>query len=355
MRSVTDGRLSSDTLGGRVSINQRGRADVVVQGDASGSQVGDAAIERARSNVGRTARDLLSKIEGIRLRAESLLAQPEALRASARDQTAVLTRRQLQAELENLPTTALQEVMGKGGKLSALQGAGYRTIAQLLAASADELTAIPGIGPKTAERITTAVRTIADRTAQATRFSFRPDSPAPQQRDLLATVIAIRHADNAASEVAPLLDEFAAATSDLLIAAAPTGRRLSMLVSGRARKRAALAALVQLEAVSNHPRTAWLEQELARHEWAVGLVGYTDERLWGEYSADAATVNATLSTVGGAGATVDAEAAQGFIPEELRQRITAVPLDVRLVKSTLRGYQVFGAQYAIHQERSILG
>ncbi|TCO30565.1 helix-hairpin-helix protein [Kribbella steppae] len=326
-----------------------------MQGDASGSQVDDAAIERARSNVGRTARDLLSKIEGIRLRAETLLAQPEALRASARDQTAALTRRQLQAELENLPTTALQEVMGKSGKHTALQGAGYLTVAQLVAASADELTAIPGIGPKTAERITTAVRTIADRTGQATRFSFRPDSPDAQQRDLLATVIAIRHADNAASEVAPLLDEFAAATSDLLSAAAPTGRRLSMLVSGRARKRAALAALVQLEAVSNHPRTAWLEQELARHERAVGLVGYTDERLWGEYSADAATVNATLSTVGGAGATVDAEAAQGFIPEELRQRITAVPLDVRLVKSTLRGYQVFGAQYAIHQERAMLG
>jgi hypothetical protein len=43
--------------------------------------------------------------------------------------------------------------------------------------------------------------------------SFHADCPDPRQRDLLATVISSRHADNAAGEVPPLLEVFAAATS----------------------------------------------------------------------------------------------------------------------------------------------
>jgi superfamily II DNA or RNA helicase len=327
---------------------------VVIQGESAEPQIADGAIESAKSMVGGRARALVTSIEAILDRAENLLAQPNALRASARDQTAALNWRQVQAELQDRPVTALQEMIGKVGKLKAVQGAGYRTIAQLVGASPGELTAIPGIGPKTAEQIDTAARAIATQIAQATRFRFQPDQPDPEQGALLATLAAIRHADRAAAAVAPLLEEFKVATRALLTAAAPTTRRLSMLVSGRARKRAALGAIIQLQAIDSHPRTEWLRGELTRYEQAVALVGYTDERLWREYASDAATVNAVLSTVGGAG-DVDADAAQGFIPTELRQRITAVPLDTSLVKSTLRGYQVFGAQYAIHQERSILG
>ena len=66
-------------------------------------------------------------------------------------------------------------------------------------------------------------------------------------------------------------------------------------------------------------------------------------------------MNAVLSTVGTRRRADEGEAARGFIPEELHQQITAVPLDTSLLTATLRGYQVFGAQYAIHQERSILG
>jgi hypothetical protein len=82
---------------------------------------------------------------------------------------------------------------------------------------------------------------------------------------------------------------------------------------------------------------------------------YQPEALWRDYVADAASFNALLSTLGGAGDTDDVEASHGYIGPELRQQISAVPLDTSLLRSTLRGYQVFGAQYAIHQERSTIG
>ncbi|WP_432942998.1 SNF2-related protein [Kribbella sp. CA-253562] len=307
--------------------------------------------DRMRSSVGKPARDLIGRIDELRARAEALVGKPEALREQARQQLAVLTRRQIGSELENLPVTALQEVMGK--RVTTLERAGYRTIGRLAGVSSAELVALPGIGPKTAEKITEAVRAVVADVAKSARFRFQPDRPDNEQRDLLATLTAIRRADQAATQLIGPVRELTGITQQWLVAAAPARRRLSMWFSGRDKKQAALLALSRLETIDRHPRTAWLAGELTRHEQSVALTGYTDERLWNEYAADAAAVNATLSTV--SGVEVEVEAAQGFIPEELRQRITAVPLDLSLIKSTLRGYQVFGAQYLIHQERSILG
>lgn len=304
-----------------------------------------------RSSVGKPARDLIRRIDELRTRAEALVGKPEALREQAREQLAVLTRRQIGSELENLPVTALQEVMGK--RVSTLEQAGYRTIGRLAGVSTAELVALPGIGPKTAEKITEAVRAVVADVAKSARFRFQPDRPDDEQRNLLATLTAIRRADRAATQLIGPVRELTGITHEWLAAAAPARRRLSMWFSGRDKKQAALLALSRLETIDKHPRTGWLAGEITRHEQAVALTGYTDEQLWREYADDAAAVNATLSTVGGV--EVEVEAAQGFIPEELRQRITAIPLDLSLIKSTLRGYQVFGAQYLIHQERSILG
>jgi SNF2 family DNA or RNA helicase len=70
---------------------------------------------------------------------------------------------------------------------------------------------------------------------------------------------------------------------------------------------------------------------------------------------DAASVNALLSTIVDPD-PADEASAQGLVPEELRQRVVAVPLDTSLLTAaTLRGYQVFGAQYVLHQQRAILG
>lgn len=307
------------------------------------------------TQVGSGARALFRDTEGLLRRAEDILAQPDRLRALAREQTAVLTRRQGQADLRARPVSVLRDVIGGTGRLEAVRDAGYRTLADLTTASAEELTAISGIGPKTAERIHTAARTVAQQVAQTTRFRFQPDRPDAEQRDLLATLTAIRRADGAVTTVAPSLRDFSAATRPLLATAAPAAHRVSMLLAGRSKKQAALEALGQLDTISADARTATFADEISRREAALRREAYTEESLWRSYSNDAAAINALLSTVGGVDADLDQEAAEGFVPEELRQRITAVPLDTTLLKATLRGYQVFGAQYAIHQHRSILG
>ncbi|MGC4937339.1 DEAD/DEAH box helicase [Kribbella sp. DT2] len=304
-------------------------------------------VDRVRSSVGKPARRLIGRVSALQARAEELVERPAVLREQAREQLRSLTRRQVQSELDGLPVSSLQEVVG-ARFVGVLEEARYATIGRLVGVSDEELVALPGIGPKTASRISAAVRTVVSDVSGSSRFRFEPDRADGQQGELLATLAAVRRADAAAAELLGPAREMAGTAKALLDAAAPARGRLRLWLTGRARKQAALDALSRLQVIDENPRTAWLEGELARHSEVVA-----EGDLWSEYAGDAASYNAILSTVGEV--EVEGEAAQGFIPEELRQRITAVPLDTSLIKSTLRGYQVFGAQYLIHQERSILG
>ena len=69
---------------------------------------------------------------------------------------------------------------------------------------------------------------------------------------------------------------------------------------------------------------------MARRQGAVDPRSYPPDHLWHGYQTDAASVNAVLSTVGTRRRADEGEAARGFIPEELHQQITAVPLDTRV-------------------------
>ena len=314
----------------------------------------DAAIVATRSKVGAGARATLDTVRRFAQGAATLLAAPVALRDNARQQIEILNAGTVAGQLEATPLSALKGVAGRGVRLNQLERAGYRTVADVLNAPAHALHAVSGVGTQTVQQVMEAVRVAAAQVYRDTRFRFHPDRPDPEQTHLLATLAAIRAADSAATSSSALLQTFTQ-TEPLVIAAEPTGSRLRMLLTGRAKKDAALQALAQLDAILADPRVPALQRSVEQQERAVDPNSYPAEQLWRDYLADAASVNAVLSTVAPGAEADDGEAARGFVSDELRRQITAVPLDTSLLTATLRGYQMFGAQYAIHQERSILG
>jgi len=192
---------------------------------------------------------------------------------------------------------------------------------------------------------------------RAARLRFDPDRRPTGQTRLLATLAAIRQADEASSALRGQLDRFLAVTTPLIAEARRTTSRIAMFFAGRRRRNAALLALARLDATMAHPRVAALRRPVAHYEKAADPGGYRRDRLWRDYTTDAASFHALLSTIADqedAGPDGD-DAARGFVTPELRQKIAAVPLDTSQLTARLRGYQVFGAQYAIHQRRSILG
>ncbi|WP_460370361.1 DEAD/DEAH box helicase, partial [Actinocorallia lasiicapitis] len=56
-----------------------------------------------------------------------------------------------------------------------------------------------------------------------------------------------------------------------------------------------------------------------------------------------------------AGAAPDRDRTEGFLPHEIAERVNAQPLDPAHRRVALRGYQEFGAKFALAQRRTILG
>jgi len=291
----------------------------------------------------RAARDLA---EGT----TDLLDAPERLREWARNQLQYLTVDEVRERMRATPLGALRDVTGRRVRWSALEQAGVRSAGAVLEAPDHVLLAVPGVGAQTVQEVRRAARTVAMQVRQDVRFRFDPDRRDPAEGLLLTTLAALRAADSAVAELQAPLRRHLTAAGPLAEAAERTGSRLSLFFAGRATKDAAWAALAELQGLLADARLA---PAVAAARDAVDPRAYDPDQEWARYLRDAASVNALLSTVGTA--APDEDAARGFVPDELRQRIVAVPLDTSLLTATLRGYQVFGAQYALHQERSILG
>ena len=123
----------------------------------------------------------------------------------------------------------------------------------------------------------------------------------------------------------------------------------------RGRRRADVLAAV--EQLADHLGSASFDAlalELAAAEPALEkLSNPSAAELWDEYLSQVAYFNGALIEVGGL--APDIEAVQGFIPAEIAERVNAFALDTSLLSVNLRGYQAFGAKFALMQERAILG
>jgi superfamily II DNA or RNA helicase len=300
------------------------------------------------------ARRILATVTTFAQRATTILATPAALRESARQQADELKGRAVTARLQELPITALRGSVGQGARLSQLQKVGYRTVGDLLTARSHVLDAVPGVGPRTVEQVMAAARSTERRVRDDTPLRFDPDHRDRDQTQLLATLAALHSAEQVARSLNQPLRMFVNQTSPLVQQAELTGSHLRMLFSRSRKRNAACQALAELEAILADPRVIELHHRIRDGQTAGDPSTYSPNQLWQHYLRNAASVNAVLSTVSGSGPDEE-ETAAGFLPEELRQKINAVPLDTTLLTVTLRGYQVFGAQYAIHQQRSILG
>jgi SNF2 family DNA or RNA helicase len=314
----------------------------------------DKYIEAKPLRPGKAARAVVSDGRAVHAAIEAVLAAPGESREVAR-RAYVAVRDQIVADsLDAMPVDRLRDLIPKKVTFAPVIDAGHETVGKVLAAGPDALRRIPGVRRTAAKRIMAAASQMRESVENGIRVRIDPDARTPEQTALIA---ALRRYERSRSALkGPDLSPLAREIGRQLDPAARGASRRSMLFtfSGR-KKQEARDALTELDAILGSKQVTTARKRLSRAEAELEKADKEQRvtRLWNDYLARPVTYNGLLIDV----AELDParEASQGFLPADIAEQVRVFPLDQSLLTTSLRGYQAFGAKFALVQERVILG
>ncbi|MFE5402610.1 DEAD/DEAH box helicase [Streptomyces sp. NPDC056580] len=285
------------------------RAELVARHELNAAKTSISAIDRAlrRENEFRTA----------------VHAAGNAVRQSE--------VRKLVAEM---PVERLKDATSGQLRITALTAAGIRNVQQVLDQKS-RIRSLPGVGQTTGNRMVGAAQTIWQTTLDEMPVRIDIKNRSHATTKLLTTMRAwdaarsIRSATAdlaAADAVRPLLQSLDPKTSHVVLL--PQARTVADL-------RNALAAVERRGAVLN------------------GGDDVAGGDPWEDFSSRPADYYAMLAELGFL--ADDAEKSQGDLPAEIVKAVRELKLDTSHLKASLRGYQSFGARFAIVQRKVIIG
>ncbi|HEX7164494.1 MAG TPA: DEAD/DEAH box helicase [Trebonia sp.] len=317
--------------------------------------LGPAPGRDARALIGQAAA-LLGGIDAERVAAAAAAEEPSVRRAAARSAYDAARAEIARAQLAKLPLDRIKDITQGRLRINTIERAGYQTVGDVLGAGR-RLEYISGVGPETAGKAVAAARQLLAALTEETRVRFDPDDRTAGQARLLAALRDYEQAKRDVPEPIRGLDALAADLDAAVAAAAPAASKLRMFFAGSGTKAQARDGLARLTGIMGMPAAIAIAGELQAR------VRQRDDRrnrrppstgqLWDDYLARPVEYNGLLIEV--AGLDPDAASSHGYLPAEIAQRIHDHPLDLSLVTASLRGYQAFGAKFALAQERVIIG
>jgi SNF2 family DNA or RNA helicase len=129
-----------------------------------------------------------------------------------------------------------------------------------------------------------------------------------------------------------------------------------MAFTGRRRRRGAVTAVAGIRELTADATARDLGLLLAQAATDLLREPASDIEAWVDFELRSTEYYSQLAEIserpGGVGAV---EAAEGFLPSEVAERVHGQPLDDTHRRVSLRGYQSFGARFALAQRRVVLG
>jgi superfamily II DNA or RNA helicase len=303
---------------------------------------------------GTAARLLIRQGENLSAAIGAAVAAPALRREEARRSYEIVRGEAACGELAKMPLERIKDVTRGRLMLGALEKAGFRTVGSVLAVGPSALDTVPGVGPQTAAQVVAAARQIEAALVGTVTVRIDPDNRTIPQGLLLAALHAYEQARANLPPHAPDHAPLKAELDAVLTEARPAGSRLRMFFAGSGRKASARDGLARLAAILRSPRAADATARLrpgTPQAPAASTPG--PAALWQDFLARPVAYNGLLIDV--AGLAPDEESAQGFLPAEIAERVREQPLDLSLVTASLRGYQAFGAKFALAQQKVIIG
>ncbi|MCB2174367.1 MAG: hypothetical protein KQH57_01025 [Actinomycetales bacterium] len=310
------------------------------------------ALVVARGDLAARAAGVLTHVDGLVARVAQIVLEDRA--------------RKVDAELATVAIEDLQGVTETSLRLTALAAGGYRTALDVSRATVAQLDALPGVGPATARSVLAAVAELATAIGETkhVRIAFAADRgrvpshardtalPAPLDTELLTALARLQRLEPEVEPHRADLTTYARAVAGRL----GDARRAaswwrSAFVTPRAR-RAAREALAWLDGWQPWLDDTGLPTTVAELEQRCAAPDPPAPETWADYERHGARYLTLLERIVPGARD---ETAFGGLAAELAQRVAAHPLDTSLLHVELRGYQGFGARFALNQGRVLLG
>ena len=273
----------------------------------------------------------------------------EAVRAALRP----LHDAEVKRELDAIPVARLQDVTEGRLRLGSVEKSGLRTVGGVLEAGPYRLRQIPGVGQRTVDQVLAAARRLSEAAYETVAVHIDVDRPEP---GTTALVVALHVLVEAGPDARRAVDRAAALSErlgPLLADAGPATGRIRMLLAGRDKRARALAAVAGIRSLVDEAEQADLPGLFAQASVDLLRGPASDVEAWVDFELRSAEYYSLLAEI--SGRPPDAAAVEGFLPDGIAERVRAQHLDDSHRRVSLRGYQAFGARFALAQRKVMLG
>lgn len=303
--------------------------------------------------VGRRARDLHAQGARLYTVARTLLADHVRALDAVRSALKPLRDELVAKELESIPVSRLKDVTEGRLRLSAVEAAGLASVRAVYESSRFELRQIPGVGAHTADQALAAARQIARAVEETVSVRIDVDRPEPRTAALVRALYRLVEGGPELRRAVDTAEQLRRRLGELLPAARPANGRLRLALTGRRRRAAALAAVAELQALTAEAAATDVRLRLAQASVDLLREPASEIEAWVDFELRSAEYYSQLAEV--AEHRADVAAAEGFVPSEVAEQVHAQPLDDTHRRVSLRGYQSFGARFALARRRVVLG
>ncbi|MCF1600399.1 DEAD/DEAH box helicase [Streptomyces muensis] len=303
--------------------------------------------------MGRSERETVARGGRLYEAAQAVAGDHARAVAAVREALAPIHDALARRELDVIPVARLKDVTEGRLRLGEVEKGGFRTVGQVLDAGPYRLRQLPGVGQQTAEQAVAAARRIADAVRDTIAVHIDVDRPQPRTT---ALVMALGVLVEAGPEARRALDAAGVLTrrlGPLLAEAGPVAGRLRMLFAGQAKRERALAAVAEIRALTEQADRDGVPELLAQASVDLLRRPESEPAALVDFELRSAEYYGLLAEV--SGRATDPAAAEGFLPDEVAERVRNQTLDDTHRRVSLRGYQAFGTRFALAQRRTILG
>lgn len=294
--------------------------------------------------LARDALDLLDRLDRCDKRL-GILTSPDTTKMVKEIKENAHGLRELEAR-QRLHEIDVGVLVHGGARVGALRSAGYNTLGDLVGVDPEDLSKRRGITQTMGRQVARAVGEIYDSAFKASGIRINIEDKPTQHSLLVCAIYKKRLWDKIRNDLADANASLSQTKSIPREIKTDPGYRGNLTMT-KERKTVFEGEAAELEQMLDKLEPAI--DKLTSDIFAAENLNTSD--AWEDFKKNAASYYAMIDVLAGVGSSRTA----GDLPSGLVDKVSRFPLDVSLMRSQLRGYQKFAAQYELTQRNTLIG